>query len=142
MNKEHKELLQAKMHDESYNKLVALDNDEAIQFIVEAVKLCEPDAVWVGDDSNEDVAYIRQLATDNKEEIPLEMQGHTVHFDGYFDQARKKEVTKYLVPAGVTMDSKLNQMPRDQGMKEMEDLQRGSYRERTMLVRFFCLGTR
>ena len=32
-------------------------------------------------------------------------------------------------------------MPRDEGIKEMEDLQRGAYKGRKMLVRFFCLGT-
>jgi len=140
MKQEHVELLRASMSEHSYKKLEAIDNNEAIEFIVEAITLCEPDSIWVGDDSDEDVAYIRQLAIDNKEEIPLEAQGHTVHFDGYFDQARKKEVTKYLVPGGVTLDSKLNQMPRDEGMKEMDDLQRGAYKGRTMLVRFFCLG--
>ena len=46
------------------------------------------------------MAYCRQLAIDQKEEIPLNIEGHTVHWDGYFDQARKKEVTKYLVPEG------------------------------------------
>ena len=140
MRQEYAELLRGKMEEASYSKLDAINNNEAIEFIIEAITLCEPDSVWVGDDSDEDVAYIRQLAIDNKEEIPLETQGHTVHFDGYFDQARKKEVTRYLVPDGEIMDSKLNQMPRDEGMKEMDDLQRGAYKGRTMLVRFFCLG--
>jgi phosphoenolpyruvate carboxykinase (GTP) len=134
------DILKGKMDDASFTKVEALNNDEAAEFIAQAIELCEPDSAWVGDDSDEDVAYIRQLAIDNKEEIPLSMEGHTVHWDGYYDQARKKEVTKYLVPSDVTLDSKLNQMPRDEGIKEMEDLQRGSYKGRKMLVRFFCLG--
>jgi phosphoenolpyruvate carboxykinase (GTP) len=133
-------LLRDKMESASFEKLAAIDNDEAMDFIAHAIELCQPDAVWVGSDSAEDQAYTRQLAIDNREEIPLATEGHTVHFDGYFDQARKKEVTKYLVPASETMDAKLNQMPRDEGIREMEDLQRGAYRGRTMLVRFFCLG--
>ena len=141
MKPEYAALLKSKMDDASFQKIVAIDNDKVSAFIAHAIELCEPDSAWVGDDSDEDVAYIRQLAIDQKEEVPLNTEGHTVHWDGYFDQARKKDVTKYLVPAGETLDSKLNQMPRDEGIKEMEDLQGGAYKGRKMLVRFFCLGT-
>jgi len=140
MDPHHEALLKGKMDEASFGKLEALDNGEALAFVAGAIQLCEPDQVWVGSDSDEDVAYIRQLAIDKKEERPLAIKGHTIHFDGYFDQARKKEVTKYLVPEGETLDAKLNQMPRDKGITEMEALQRGSYKGRTMLVRFFCLG--
>jgi len=140
MDEKQKGLFEEKMDAASFEKLAAVDNAEVFEFVAHAIELCEPDRVWVGSDSDEDAAHCRQLAIDNKEEAPLAMQGHTVHFDGYFDQARKKEVTKYLVPEGVDLDSKLNQMPRDEGMKEMEDLQKGAYRGRTMLIRFFCLG--
>jgi len=134
------EILKEKLTAENLDKLAALSNDEVNEFVAYAIQLCEPDNVWVGNDSAEDVAYCRQLALDNKEELPLSVKGHTVHFDGYYDQARKKEVTKYLVPTDVTLDKKLNQVEREAGLKEIEDLQRGSYKGRTMLVRFFCLG--
>ena len=131
---------ESKMDSVSLSKLVALGNDEVNAYVTHAIELCEPDRVWVGDDSDEDAAYCRQLAIDNKEEIPLAIEGHTVHFDGYYDQARKKEVTKYLVPEGEFLDPKLNQVARDEGLAEMEGLQGGAYKGRTMLVRFFCLG--
>lgn len=133
-------LLKSKMNDASYNKLMALNNEEVNNFVGYAVELCEPDTVFVGDDSAEDVAYIRNLAIEGKEETPLNIKGHTVHFDGYFDQARKKDVTKYLVPEDITLDSKLNQMEREEGLAEIEGMQRGSYKGREMLIRFFCLG--
>ncbi len=132
--------LKSKMDEVSLNRLLALKNDEANAFIARAIELCEPDKVWIGTDRDEDIAYCRQLAIDNKEELPLAISGHTVHFDSYYDQARRKEVTKYLVPKGATLDPKLNQVEREQGLKEIEDLQRGAYKGRTMLVRFFCLG--
>jgi len=140
MNEAYAAVLKEKTDDASFQKLAAINNDEAIRFIVDAIELCQPDAVWVGDDSEEDAAHVRQRALDGNEERPLEIEGHTIHFDGYFDQARKKEVTKYLVPSDEQLDPKLNQMDRDEGIKEMEDLQRGAYKGRTMLVRFFCLG--
>jgi phosphoenolpyruvate carboxykinase (GTP) len=135
------ELFKSKMDEASLAKLQAIDNANVMDFVANAIELCEPESVWVGDDSDEDVAYCRQLAIDQKEERPLATEGHTVHWDGYYDQARKKEVTKYLVPEGETLDSKLNQMPRDEGITEMDNLQRGAYKGRRMLVRFLCLGT-
>jgi len=140
MKSEHADLFRGLMSGECLAKLAAIENEEAMEFIAHAIELVQPDSVFVGDDSDADAAYCRQLAVDNKEELPLNTPGHTVHFDGYFDQARKKEVTKYLVPDGEDLDAKLNQMPRDEGIREMEQLQRGAYRGRQMLVRFFCLG--
>lgn len=136
----YEELLKAKMDEASYEKLMALGNQEVVDFVGYAAELCEPESIWMGDDSDEDVAYCRQLAIEQKEELPLEMEGHTVHFDGYYDQARKKDVTKYLVPQDVTLDKKLNQVERDEGLSEIEGMQRGAYKGRKMLVRCFCLG--
>lgn len=140
MGSNYEQLLKSKMSGESFEKLAALNNGDVMEFVGYAAELCEPDSIWVGDDSDDAARYCRELALGNKEELPLNIDGHTVHFDGYFDQARKKDVTKYLVPEGESLDPKLNQIGRDEGMKEMEDLQRGSYKGRQMLVRFFCLG--
>ncbi len=137
----HAEICESRMDPESYRKLVAIDNEQVFEFIAYAIELCRPNSVFVGDDSAADAAYCRMKAIDNLEELQLMTNGHTVHFDGYHDQARKKEVTKYLVPEGDTLDPKLNQMPREEGIREMEDLQRDAYRGREMFVRFFCLGT-
>lgn len=140
MSTKYQDLLKSKMDDRSFQLLADLNNDEVMEFVGYAVELGQPDSVYVGDDSEETQHYCRELAKKNSEELPLNTPGHTVHFDGYFDQARKKEVTKYLVPKGESLDPKLNQMDRDEGLKEMEDLQRGAYKGRQMLVRFFCLG--
>ena len=134
------DLLKSKMDAASYEKLTALNNQEVIDFIGYAAELTEPDSIFVGTDAPEDVAYVRELAIKNQEEKPLNIEGHTVHFDGYFDQARKKDVTKYLVPKDVELDKKLNQIEREEGLAEIEGMQRGSYKGRQMLVRFFCLG--
>ncbi len=140
MKDEFTKVLQGKMDEASFGKLSAIDNDDVHEFVAYAAELCTPEKIVVCDDSPQDVAWIRQQAIDNKEERPLAIEGHTVHFDGYYDQARKKEVTKYLVPADETLDPKLNQVERAEGLREIEDLQRGQYQGRTMYVRFFCLG--
>ncbi|MFC1765728.1 phosphoenolpyruvate carboxykinase, partial [Planctomycetota bacterium] len=135
------QLLKDKLAPEHLDKLLALENQEVNSFVARAIELCQPESVWVGDDSDKDAAYCRQLAIDNQEEIPLALAGHTVHFDGYYDQARKKDVTKYLVPKEDHLDPKLNQIEREEGLQEIEGLQQGTYQGRQMLVRFFCLGS-
>lgn len=140
MDAKHAALLKKNMDAASFAKLEAIANADVTAFIAHAIKLGEPASVWVGDDSDHDVEYCRRLAIAQREETPMNLAGHTVHFDGYFDQGRDKEVTKYLVPKGETMDSKLNQMDRDEGLAEIESYQRGAYKGRQMLVRFFCLG--
>jgi len=140
MDNTQEKLFKGIMDEESFRKLAAIKNGEVMAFIAETVNLCRPDKVWVGDDSEEDATYIRNLAISNAEEKPLHIKGHTIHFDGYFDQGRDKRVTKYLVPRGETLDKKLSQMDRDEGMKEMNEFQGNAYNGRTMLVRFFSLG--
>lgn len=141
MKPETESILASKMDEASLSKIKALNNDEVDEFIAYAIELCEPDTVWAGDDSEEDADYCRQKAIEKKEELPMAIKGHTAHFDGYYDQARKKEVTKYLVPEDVDLDEKLNQIEREEGLKEIEDLQRGAYKGRQMIIRFYCLGT-
>lgn len=137
----YESLFQSKMDGVSYNKLMAIGNDQVNEFVAYAIELCQPESVFVGDDSDADAAYCRVRAIDGLEELQLNTNGHTAHFDGYYDQARKKEVTKYLVPEDEELDSNLNQMPRDEGVKELEELQGGAYKGRIMFVRFFCLGS-
>ena len=128
------------MDGESLRKLMAIDNDRLHAFIADAVELCQPDSVWVSTDSQEDVAYTREMALRLREELPLVIPGHTVHFDGIEDQGRDREVTKYLVPKTETLSRALNQVEREEGLAEVRGLLRGAMKGRTMVVRFMVLG--
>ena len=74
------------------------------------------------------------------EEKALKMAGHTIHFDGPEDQGRDREVTKYLVPRDGSLSEALNQIEREEGLKEVKNLMKGSMKGRTMIVRFMTLG--
>ena len=71
------------MSAESYRKLLELDNLRLFEFIGEYTELCEPDSVYMCDDSDEDAEYIRKNSLALKEEKPLTKEGHTIHYDGY-----------------------------------------------------------
>jgi len=96
--------------------------------------------VFVCNDSQMDTEYIRRTAIARGEETPLANPYHTVHFDGYFDQARDKESTVYLVPKGETLGEQLSQMNRDRGLESVKQRLSCSMEHKKMVVRFFVLG--
>ena len=133
-------ILQSKLDAENYRKIAALDNERLFAFLADAITLCEPESVWVSTDSADDVAHTREMAKKLAEEKPLAIKGHTIHFDGIADQGRDRAATKYLVPRDDSLSEALNQMEREEGLKEIRDLLQGCMKNRTMSVRFLTLG--
>ena len=121
-------------------KLEKLNNHYVVKTVEEAIQLCKPDKVTVITDSKEDITYIRELALINGEEKKLKMEGHTIHFDGYYDQGRDKANTKYLLSEDVDWGIKVNSIEKEKGLKEIYSYLDGSMVGKEMLVRFFSLG--
>lgn len=135
-----REILQEKLDPDSLNKLMALENTKMHDFIADAIKLVNPETVFVSTDEQKDLDYIRQLAKETCEENPLAMEGHTFHFDGFGDQARDKAQTKYLLPEGVSLGESLNSMDKNEGTQEIRGILKGSMAGNQMIVCFFSLG--
>ncbi len=135
-----KELLKAKGGEENYRKLMELNNPEIIDFIGKYVEICKPSSLFVRTDSSEDIQYIRDKAKKIGEESPLLIDGHTIHFDGYLDQARDKERTKFLITKDLTLGPNLNSIEKGTGLKEIEDILKGIMKGKEMLVLFLSLG--
>ena len=133
-------ILKDRLEERDYQKLMEIDNPRVHQFIAKYIELCNPDKVFVCTDSPEDIEYIRESAIRNGEEAPLAIEGHTVHFDGYYDQARDKANTKFLVPKGVDLGPNLNTIDKDEGLKEIHEILKDIMRGHELYVRFFCLG--
>ena len=134
------DMLKVRLGEENRQKLMKIDNPELHQFIAKYVELCNPDKVFVCTDSPEDIRYVRQEAIRAGEEMELALNGHTVHFDGYYDQARDKKNTKFLLPEGVDLGSNINAMDRGAGLDEIHEILRDIMRGHQLFVRFFCLG--
>ncbi|MBI9018738.1 MAG: phosphoenolpyruvate carboxykinase (GTP) [Phycisphaerae bacterium] len=133
-------VLKQYMATEQYDKLAKLNNEKLIRFVTESIERFQPESVFVCTDSAEDREYLRKKSLQSREEAPLGIDGHTIHFDNYNDQARDKVHTKYLVSPGMNLGASLNQVDRDQGTDEVMDIMAGSMEGREMLVCFFCLG--
>ncbi|HER24712.1 MAG TPA: phosphoenolpyruvate carboxykinase (GTP) [Candidatus Atribacteria bacterium] len=121
-------------------KLAELNNEKAIKAVEEAIQLCKPAKVTVITDSKEDIDYVRELALRNGEEKTLKMEGHTIHFDGYYDQGRDKVNTRYLLSREVDWGTNINSIEKGKGLKEIVSYLDGSMAGKEMLVRFFSLG--
>ena len=121
-------------------KLEELNNLHAMKIVKNYVTLLKPDKVTVITDSEEDIEYVRNLAIKNGEEKKLTMEGHTIHYDGYYDQARDKSNTKVLITPDMKMSKVINTKGRDEGLKEILGIMDGVMEGKEALVRFFCLG--
>ena len=133
-------VLKKRLTPEHYEKLTALNNEKLNRFVAEAVSLCNPETVFVCTDSEADIKYIRQQAIDRREEYPLETPNHTAHFDGYYDLARDKGNTKYLVSPGMDLGPAINSIDRATGLTELRSFMKDIMKGKEMYVRFFSLG--
>jgi phosphoenolpyruvate carboxykinase (GTP) len=132
--------LRPKLSRQDYEKLKSISIPKVHEFIAKSADLCNAEHVFICSDSPEDKNYIRQQAIATKEETILNISGHTVHFDGYYDQGRDRKATKYLVPKRIFLSKALNQIDRQEGLAEAKGALRDSMMGRTMIARFLSLG--
>ncbi|MGC8493419.1 MAG: phosphoenolpyruvate carboxykinase (GTP) [Syntrophobacteraceae bacterium] len=134
-------LLKSKMSPESYRKLIALENEELFAFVGEFTEHCEPDSVYMCDDSDEDAEYIRQHSLLKGEEKPLSKAGQTIHYDGYNDQGRAPGATKNLVSKElVPLMGALLAKERHEGLAEVRQVMKGIMKGKQAIVKLSCEG--
>ncbi len=128
------------MDSASYAKLKQIENPRVMAIVEHYMELMQPARVTVISDDPADVDYVRQGALEKGEERKLAMAGHTIHYDGYCDQARDKEHTRVLIAPGEELGQHINTLDRETGLSEIRKLMQGIMRGKEMLVRFFCLA--
>jgi phosphoenolpyruvate carboxykinase (GTP) len=133
-------IIKEKCSAENLEKLQALNNPALLEFIAEYLELCNPDKVFVRTDSEEDIDYIRKKALELKEELPLATKGHTIHFDGYNDQARDKKNTKFLVDENTLLSRGINQIAKEEGLAEVKSYLKNLMQGKEAYICFYCLG--
>ncbi|MBU1084468.1 MAG: phosphoenolpyruvate carboxykinase (GTP) [Candidatus Omnitrophota bacterium] len=134
------DILRSKCGEKEYKKLEKIKNAKLHVFLEKYAELCDPDSIFVRTDSPEDNEYIRNKAISSGEEIPLKTKGNTIHFDGYYDQARDKSNTKYLLRPDEVLGSDIKSCDREKGIEEVAELLKNSMAGKEMYVCFFCLG--
>ena len=134
------DIIEAKCDEKNFKKLEAINNKHLNDFIAKFVDLFKPDSIFVCNDSEEDIQYVRDKAIKDGEEAKLAVPGHTVHFDSAHDQARDKARTKFLVPKGKDFGKGLNIIDKDEGIAEVKEIMSGIMKGRELLIMFFTLG--
>jgi phosphoenolpyruvate carboxykinase (GTP) len=133
-------ILKNRLQKEEYQKILRLDNPSINTFIATSIEISNPNNIFVATDSPEDILYTREAAIRNHEEKALAMKGHTIHFDGYHDQARDKIHSKFLLPRDTTLGPEFNTMDRDEGLKEMQQIMTNIMAGHELFIKFYCLG--
>ncbi|RLI92466.1 MAG: phosphoenolpyruvate carboxykinase (GTP) [Candidatus Altiarchaeales archaeon] len=142
MNK-YLEELKLRLKESEYEKLSRIRCEKVHKFILNSIKLCNPKEVFICSDTPDEVAYIKHMAIASGEEsAALATPGHTFHFDGFYDQGRDREATKFLVKKGDILPPTLNQIDREEGLNEIFSYLKNSMSGKTMIVRFLVLGPR
>ncbi|HEC87395.1 MAG TPA: phosphoenolpyruvate carboxykinase (GTP) [Thermoplasmatales archaeon] len=140
MSADYSSILEEHLDHKNYEKLIAIDNLYMHRFVAKYIDLCNPEKVFVSDSSEESIRYIRETAIKTGEEILLAMKGHTVHFDGYYDQARDRERTKFLLPKGIDLGHTIRAMDRKEGLREIHKILKDIMEGHELFVCFFSLG--
>jgi phosphoenolpyruvate carboxykinase (GTP) len=140
MDRKVENILNERLERDQFAKLMAVRNSSLHHFIARYIEILNPDTVFVGTDDLEDITYVRNRAIRAGEEGKLRTNGHTYHFDGYYDQARDKKNTKFLLQRGVDLGSNINSVDRAQGIEEIHTILQDIMKGHELIVRFFCLG--
>lgn len=133
-------ILKERLDPVQLEKLTALNNPAMMDFVAEYVEHLNPSRVFVSNDSPEDVAYLRNEAVKRGEEKELDLEGHTIHFDSFFDQARDKANTRILVPEGFETSETINTIDKAEGLEEVRGILKNIMEGHELLILFFCLG--
>lgn len=134
-------LLKSRMSVESYEKLIALNNQKVMDFVSIFVSHCDPASVFICNDSEKDVQYVRDQALALGEEQQLALSKQTIHWDGYGDQARDKKSTRFLVYKENLENMKaLNSIEYEQGYEEIMSISKGIMKGKPAVVQFFAEG--
>jgi len=76
-----------------------------------------------------------------KEEHPMANSEHTIHWDGYGDQARDKVNTRYMVyPENMEKMKAMNSLPYDEAYEEIMIIAKDNMAGKDVIVKFFCEG--
>ncbi len=132
--------LKEKLSKEGYERLFRITNKDVILFIKNFVDILNPGKIYVSVGTDEDKEYIKRRAIEEKEEEPLKILNHTIHFDGYYDQGRDKKNTKFMVTQDTDLDPTLNLIIREEAVKELNELMKNICQNREIYVLFKTLG--
>jgi len=134
------DFIRSKMDGENTAKLDRITNPDVLLKIANAASMCAPDSIFINTGSEVDRRLIRYLALKNKEEAPLSMPDHTIHYDLRDEQGRIIDRTYYIANEDENVSSLANKMLRADALEDVRDKMAGIMRGMIMMVGFYMRG--
>ena len=128
------------LNESQLAKISRIRHPDVLMRIANAIVLCNPDSVFINTGSSEDKQFIRQLALTNKEEAPLAMEGHTLHFDLAEEQGRIMDRTFYIADPSDLVSSLANRMDRPTALEQVRSNLKNIMNGKTLVVGFYMRG--
>lgn len=135
-----KALFEQKLDDANKAKIAKIQTEDALIKIANAVSMCEPDEVFIIDDSEADAKEVKRRSIETGEESPLAMKDHTIHFDLPQDQGRLVKQTFYIVNEGEKTSSIAKTQLRSEAHDYIKNYMKGIMKGLTMYVSFLNRG--
>ncbi len=128
------------MDTEQLAKISKITHSEALKRIANSMVICNPASVFINTGSREDRAFIKKLSIKKKEEQPLAMDGHTIHFDLAKEQGRIVDRTFYIANPKDHISSLANRMDRPAALEDVRSNMTDIMKNKTMIVGFYMRG--
>ena len=104
-----------------FEKIQRIKNEEARLKIANAIRMGQPDNVFVNTGSPEDKQFIIDLSLKKGEESKLAIKGHTIHYDLADEQARIIDRTFYIANDDERVSALAQRMGREEALKYVKD---------------------
>ena len=135
-----KAIFEKYMDQEHLDRILKITHPDVLNRIANAIAICNPKAVFVNTGSPEDKQFIRTLALEKKEEAPLAMEGHTIHFDLAKEQGRIIDRTYYIANPEDEVSSLANRMDRPTALEQVRSNMTDIMKNMTMIIGFYMRG--
>ena len=128
------------MDEKQLNRISIFKHPDILTRIANSIVLCNPSAVFIHTGSDEDQAFIKNLSITKKEESPLAMEGHTIHYDLAKEQGRIVDRTFYIANPKDHISSLANRMDRPTALEDIKTNMTDIMKDKLMIVGFYMRG--
>jgi phosphoenolpyruvate carboxykinase (GTP) len=133
-------VFEEKMDKTQLERLKKIKTERVLLKIANAIKMVDPDDVFINTGSEEDRTFVKELALKKGEESTLPMKDHTIHYDLKEEQGRIVDRTFYIETPGEEISSLANKKSREEAFEEVKQHMVGIGKGKLLMVGFYVRG--
>ena len=128
------------MDNNNFQKIQRIKNEDARLKIANAIRMGQPDDVFVNTGTPEDKRFIIDLSLKKGEESRLAIKDHTIHYDLADEQARIIDRTYYIANDDERVSALAQRISRDDAYQYVKENMVGIMKGMTFIVGFYSRG--